>query len=69
MIIDDGAALSVAIEIAFHAAPSITADMVPLFGFAGPVVSRPQAQTSKTAAIARLDDNFRMELLRCRSRA
>src|SRR5580765_357464 len=63
MTIDDGTALSVAIEIALQAAPSITADMFPLFGFAGPVVSRSQAESMTSVATASIDDSFRMGLL------
>src|SRR5678815_2984593 len=61
MMIDDGAALSVAIETAVHAAPSITADMDPLFRVAGPVVSWPHAQSVTSAIRARVDDRFRMQ--------
>src|SRR6187455_1492687 len=61
MMIDDGAALSVAIETAVHAAPSITADMDPLFRVAGPVVSWPHAQSVTSAIRASVDDRFRMQ--------
>src|SRR3982751_6038388 len=61
MMIDDGAALSVAIEIAVHAALSITADMDPLFRVAGPVVSWPHAQSVTSAIPASVDDRFRMQ--------
>jgi len=60
-MIDDGAALSVAIETAVHGAPSITADMDPWFGIAGPVVSRSHAQSVTNAVIASIDDRFRMQ--------
>src|SRR5262245_25158190 len=69
MTIDDGARLSMVIETALQLAPSITADRVRLSGFAGPVVSRSQAERMRSVVTARLNDNFRMGLLCCRSRA
>src|SRR5690348_3115940 len=68
-MIDDGTALSVEIETAVHAAPSMMADMDPWLGLAGPVVSRSQAHSVTSAAIASVEHRFRMRLLRCQSRA
>ena len=52
--------MSVAIDIALHAAPAIRADMPPASDFAGPVVSLPHAARTMSAAAATIVDECRM---------